>query len=46
MAERDNFGRATKGPGAYLPRHVIENGKTIIESADPTEKFQYNSVHC
>lgn len=45
MAELDNFGRATKGPGAYLPpRYEVDDGKTI-EMADPTEKFQYKTVH-
>lgn len=45
MAELDNYGKATKGPGAYLPpRYVLEDGKTI-ETTNPTEKFQYNSVN-
>ena len=36
MAEIDNIGSATKGPGAYLPpRYVLDNGATI-ETKNPT----------
>ena len=36
MAEIDNIGTATKGPGSYLPpRYTLENGETI-ENKDPT----------
>lgn len=41
MAEIDNIGKESKGPGAYLPpRHVLANGE-LIETKDPTEKMKY-----
>jgi hypothetical protein len=44
MAEIDNIGKTSKGPGAYLPpRYVLENGE-VIETKDPTEKFKYHQV--
>jgi hypothetical protein len=37
MAEIDNMGKDSKGPGAYLPpRFTMEDGK-VIEGKDPTE---------
>lgn len=36
MAEIDNIGKESKGPGAYLPpRYVLQNGE-VIETKDPT----------
>ena len=36
MAERDNYGRESKGPSAYLPpRYTLQNGETI-ETKDPS----------
>lgn len=44
MAEIENIGKESKGPGTYLPpKYVLENGETI-ESKDPTEKYKYNQV--
>jgi hypothetical protein len=46
MAEIENIGKESKGPGAYLPpRYVLENGE-VIETKDPTDKFKYHEVVC